>query len=324
MKRSLFTLGVLCSLAAICLPSCKESAPTKTGAERAPELVKRATTKAPVHPEILALGQEMKRGQDAYDAVRQRMFALPRGLSREDAGALLDLLLTSPGGNWNELGWAAIVNDGCNILREMKNQPDGFMEKLVTLHRDGTRPAVIRDYALQHFGTQLAAYYRDPAGRGRMLYPDDQGRRAAEEALRAALSPGGNAANATNATAGTACNVAGDILTACRTSGATPPISADELNRACRETALSPAANLHARLSALGMLGRHRSPAALKEARGWMLDGSQPVLLRAAAISYAGQFSLETDRDALTTLATDTDMRLALPAKEVLKRLEGK
>lgn len=310
----------LCS-AAVCLPSCEDSTEKKAGAERAPKLVKQSAKKAPAHPEILALGQDMKRGKDGYDAVRRRLFALPRELSRDDSTALLDLLLAPPDKNWTELGWAAIVNDGFNILREGKNQPEGFMDKLVALHRDGARPAVLRDYALQHFGMQLAGYYRDPAGAGKTLYPDADVRGEAEDALRKAMTSGGKESSSIT---GTACNVADDILTACKASGTTPPVSREELDRACRETALSPEANLHARLSALGMLGRHGSPLALKEARSWMLDSKQPVLLRAAAIGYAGEFALAADRDALSTLAADTDMRLALPAKEGLKRLEGK
>lgn len=321
MKRNLFTLGVLCGLAVICLPSCKDSTEKKAGAERAPKLVKQSAKKTPTHPEILALGQDMKRGQDGYDAVRRRLFALPRELSRDDSTALLDLLLAPPSYNWTELGWAAIVNDGFNILREGKNQPEAFMNKLVALHQDGARPAVLRDYALQHFGMQLAGYYRDPAGAGKTLYPDADVRGEAEKSLRKALSLAGKESSSIT---GTACNVADDILTACKSSGSTPPVSREELDKACREAALSPDTNLHARLSALGMLGRHGSPLALKEARGWMMDSKQPILLRAAAIGYAGQFALPVDRDALTTLAADTDMRLALPAKEGLKRMARK
>lgn len=316
MKWNLATLGVLCSLAGLCLPACKDSTEKKAGAQRAPRLERQETKKSPTHPDILALGQEMTRGQDGYDAVRKLLFALPRELSRDDSTALLDLLLAPPVKNWTELGWAAIVNDGFNILRGVKNQPEDFMKRLVALHRDEMRPEVLRDYALQHFGSQLAGYYQEPAGAGKRLCPDAGVRRQAEDALRAALESG------TGAASGTACNVADDILMASQTSGATPPVSREELDRACHRTALNPEANLHARLSALGMLGRHRSPLALKEARGWMMDGKQSALLRAAAISYAGQFALESDRDVLTTLAADNDLRLALPAREGLKRLK--
>lgn len=307
-------MAALCS-AAVCLPACKDSTEKKSEAQRAPRLERQERKKSPTHPDILALGEEMTRGLDGYDAVRKRLFALPRELSRDDSTALLDLLLAPPDKSWSELGWAAIVNDGFNILRGVKTQPENFMKRLVELHRDGTRPAVLRDYALQHFGSQLAGYYHDPAGAGKRICPDAEVRRQAEDALRTTLESGDGAAS------GTACNVADDILTASQSSGATPPVSREELDRVCHKAALNPEANLHARLSALGMLGRHRSPLALKEARGWMMDGKQPALLRAAAISYAGQFALEADRDALTTLAADNDLRLALPAREGLKSL---
>lgn len=304
--------------AALCLAGCKEREKKAAVAERAPELVRKESKQAPMLPAVLELGRKMKEGQTAYDAVRQGMFALPRELSRSDATALLDLLLASPAPAWNELGWAAIVNDGLNVLRQGANQPEGFMERLLECHRDENRPVVLRDYALQHFGTQLAAYYHDPQGNGKKLFPKAEVREQAEEALRRALLPG----NGT--TMGTASNVADDILTACKASGTPAPFSAEELCRSCKEIVLSPTENIHARITALGMLGRHESPTALKEARLWMMDEDQPVLFRAAAIAYVGKFPAENDRAAFNTLAADTDLRLAQPAKKSLARLEGR
>ncbi|PNC18832.1 hypothetical protein CXU22_03280 [Akkermansia muciniphila] len=304
--------------AALCLAGCREGDGKKEAtASRAPEMVRQESRQAPVLPAVLELGKKMKEGQTAYDAVRQGMFSLPRELSRHDATALLDLLMTPPAPGWNELGWAAIFNDGLNVLRQGVNQPEGFMERLLECYRDENRPAVLRDYALQHFGTQLAAYYHNPEN-GKKLFPKAEVRQQAEEALRRALLPG----NGT--TMGTACNVADDIITACKASGTPAPFSTDELCRSCKETVLSSTENIHARITALGMLGRHESPAALKEARLWMMDEEQPVLFRAAAIAYVGKFPAENDRAALNTLAADTDLRLAQPAKKSLARLEGR
>lgn len=305
--------------AALCLTGCKEGDGKKDAtASRAPGLVRQDSKQAPVLPAIVELGRKMKEGQTAYDAVRKGLFSLPRELSRPDTTALLDLLMTPPTGNWNELGWAAIVNDGLNVLRQGKNQPERFMERLLECHRDTGRPAVLRDYALQHFGSQLAACYRDPQGQGKILYPDTEVRRQAEEALKQALTPG------SGTTMGTACNVADDIITACTESGAASPVSPDELCRSCKDIALSSNENMHARITALGMLGRHESPAVLKEARLWMMDEGQPVLLRAAAIAYVGKFPAENDRAALNTLAAETDLRLSQPAKKSLSRLDGR
>lgn len=304
--------------AALCLAGCKEGEKKEITASRAPELVRQESKQAPVLPAILELGRKMKEGQTAYDAVRQGMFSLPRALSRHDATALLDLLMAPPAPGWNELGWAAIVNDGLNVLRQGANQPEAFIERLLECHRDENRLVVLRDYALQHFGTQLAVYYHDPQGNGKKLFPKAEVRQQVEEALKKALEPG----NGT--TMGTACNVADDIITACKASGTPAPFSAEELCHSCKEIVLSPAENIHARITALGMLGRHESPTALKEARLWMMDAGQPVLLRAAAIAYVGKFPEEADRAALNTLAAETDLRLAQPAKKSLARLEGR
>ena len=318
MNATICRTGVVFLFTALCLTGCKEGDGKKeTTASRAPEMVRQESKQAPVLPAILELGRKMKEGQMAYDAVRQGMFALPRELSRSDATALLDLLMTPPAPGWNELGWAAIFNDGLNVLRQGANQPEGFMERLLECYRDENRPAVLRDYALQHFGTQLAAWYHDP-GNGKKLFPKVEVRQQAEEALRRALLPG------KGTTMGTACNVADDIITACKASGTSAPFSVDDLCRSCKETALSTAENIHARITALGMLGRHESPAVLKEARLWMMDEGQPVLFRAAAIAYVGKFPAENDRAALNTLAADTDLRLSQPAKKSLARLEGR
>lgn len=322
MDKSIYKFrrgGFLLLGAALCLAGCREEERKEATASRAPEMVRQESRQAPVLPAILELGRKMKEGQTAYDAVRRGMFSLPRELSRPDATALLDLLMTPPSPGWNELGWAAIFNDGLNVLRRGVNQPEGFMERLIECHRDGVnKPAVLRDYALQHFGTQLAAYYHDPQGNGKKLFPDAEVRKQAEEALRRALLPG------SGTMMGTACNVADDIITACKASGTPAPFSVEELCRSCKETVLSPAENIHARITALGMLGRHESPAALKEARLWMMDEGQPVLFRAAAIAYVGTFPAENDRAAFHTLAADTDLRLAQPAKKSLSRLEGR
>lgn len=319
MNATIRRTGVVFLFTALCLTGCKEGDGKKEAtASRAPEMVRQESKEAPVLPAILELGKKMKEGQTAYDAVRQGMFSLPRELSRSDATALLDLLMAPPAPGWNELGWAAIFNDGLNVLRAGANQPEGFMERLLECCRDTGRPAVLRDYALQHFGTQLAAYYHDPLGNGKKLFPKREVRMQAEEALRRALLPG----NGT--TMGTACNVVDDIITACKASGTAAPFSVDDLCRSCKETALSPAENIHARITALGMLGRHESPAVLKEARLWMMDEGQPVLFRAAAIAYVGKFPAENDRAALHTLAADTDLRLSQPAKKSLARLEGR
>lgn len=311
-RGSFFLMG-----AVLCLAGCRDGEKKEATASCAPEMVRQESRQAPVLPAVLELGKKMKEGQTAYDAVRQGMFSLPRELSRHDATALLDLLMAPPAPGWNELGWAAIFNDGLNVLRQGANQPEGFMERLLECYRDENRPAVLRDYALQHFGTQLAAYYHDPEN-GKKLFPKGEVRMQAEEALRRALLPG----NGT--TMGTACNVADDIITACKASGTSAPFSVDDLCRSCKETALSPNENIHARITALGMLGRHECPAALKEARLWMMDEGQPVLFRAAAIAYVGTFPAENDRAALHTLAADTDLRLSQPAKKSLARLEGR
>lgn len=318
MDRSFCKFGGVFLLAGVlCLTGCRDGERKEATASRAPEMVRQESKQAPVLPAVLELGRKMKEGQTAYDAVRQGMFSLPRELSRHDATALLDLLMAPPAPGWNELGWAAIFNDGLNVLRQGANQPEGFIERLLECYRDTGRPAVLRDYALQHFGTQLAAWYHDPEN-GKKLFPKGEVRMQAEEALRRALLPG------KGTTMGTACNVADDIITACKASGTPAPFSADDLCRSCKETALSPSENIHARITALGMLGRHESPAVLKEARLWMMDEGQPVLFRAAAIAYVGTFPAENDRAAFNTLAADTDLRLAQPAKKSLARLEGR
>ncbi len=301
------------ALSALLLPSCRQEAPRPVEETRAPRLTEQAAKNTPVHPEILALAEDINQGRDNYDAIRHRLFALPRELSSRDADALLDLLLTPPGEDWPELRWAALFNDGLNILRQGEHPPARFIERLLECHADKTRPAVLRDYALQHFGSQLAAWYRAPDYRSNTLLPDASLKQKIEKALEEALSP------ENGATMGTACNVADDILAACGRSGRTPPFTLDRLSAVCRDIVRDPGGNLHARLTALGFLGRHDNPSVLDDARRWRDDASQPVLLRAAAINYTGRFKKEEDRAALTALGAETDLRLSHPARQALK-----
>ena len=317
MKRFLSFLVIPTSLLlGLGFTSCQQEKGKEQAQRRAPRPMAQAEKKAPVHGDILALEEKIQQGKDSYDAVRAHLFGLPRDLSESDASALLAILLSSPPSSWDELAWAAIVNDGFNVLREGKNPPQDFMERLMALHADTSCPLVLRDYALQHFGTQLAAYYRAPEAQSSFFYGKEALRQEAVEMLARAFSL--HAGMVT----GTAFNVADSLLSSCQASGQKSPVSAQDLLQACYEVILTPKGNEHAQISALGMLGRHRSPLAQKEARLWVQEKTRSVLSRAAALSYLSKLAQKEDRALFESLALDADLRLALPAKEGLKHLD--
>lgn len=312
---------IFCILAGLlfCLNSCEQKKQEKASG-RAPELIKKELSleNHPILPEIIQIKEEVKRGNAAYDTVRKYLFALPDGISSRDAEALLDILMEPPAAHWSSLGWGAIFNDGMNVLRQMKNAPPGFARRLMECHADETRPEVIRNYALQHFGSLLVTYYRDPEGKGKRVFPKSSERMEVEKELMAALRP------KNGAMMGTACNLADDILNACALSGAQSPIKMEELGACCRDIALSGEESEHARITAFGFLARHVIPDAAEGARGIMDDSSQSVLLRAAAIHYVGKLGREQDQASLEKLARNSDVRLSVPARTILKEREQK
>lgn len=271
---------------------------------------------SPIHEDILAIGEEVKRGKIAYDSLRRRLFALPRELSSHDAQALLNILMEPPAETWTMLGWAAIYNDGLNVLRRMKNPPPRFPRQLLNVYEDNSRAHVIRDYSLQHFGSMLVTYYSNPEGRGRLVFPTQAERMEVEEALRKALLPG------KGAIMGTACNLADDIMEACVRSGMEPPVTRQEMGEICAKIASSETEELAARISSYGFLSKYKQPVILPISREYMRDKKQPVLLRAAAIHYVARFAEGEDRELLGKLAKDTDLRISFPAREGLKNYD--
>lgn len=282
---------------------------------KAPEIIKSVKEEGerPIHPDILLIREEIQRGTVAYDSIRGKLFSLPVELSAYDCQALLDCLKASPGPYWSGLGWGAIFNDGLNVLRSMKNPPRKFARQLLECYADESRSETIRNYALQHFGSMLTSYYRDPEGFGKIVFSNGEERREVESALKTALKPNNGVMM------GTACNLADDIIAACRESGLEPPVSVEDLAGNCRSIALSEEENDHARITAFGFLGRHMIPNVVPEARTYLKDKSVSVLLRAAAIHYVGVFKDVEDRPVLEELSKDGDLRISTPAKEGLK-----
>lgn len=309
--KSLWLPGLACLIVmAGCDRGEKEIAPQT----RAPQMKKKILNEKPTpeHPEIAAIREEIGEGPKKYDSIRRRLFSLPRELGERDAAALLDMMMRDKGPLWTSLGWAAIVNDGFNVLRELKKPLPQLPGRLLDCYRDGNRPMVLRDYALQHMGLMLATWYR-ASGEADLL-PDPARREEMIKALKDAMKDG------TTSLAGTAFNAADGILMSCGVSGAVPPVAEAELAEMGKAMAVSPAAAEHARISAFGFLGSRRSPAALDAARSLMKTETTPVLLRAAAIHYLGMFPDPRDLADFRELAASPDIRLSSPSREALKR----
>ena len=88
-------------------------------------------------------------------ALRSRALAsLGRNLSREEADALLDYLL-SPDDSMRPERVAALKNDVWNLLRNQTVVPPDLIPVTAAVFRDPAQPPAVRDYALQHLGVML-------------------------------------------------------------------------------------------------------------------------------------------------------------------------
>lgn len=311
MVRRVGLVGAL--TAGLLLSGCEKESAKAPLSTRAPEMEKKVVSEKPVpeHPDIAAIRQEIGEGAGKYDSIRRRLYALPPELTGQDASTLLVLMMQPQGELWSELGWAAIVNDGFNVLRELRKPLPELPGKLLECFREESRPLVLRDYALQHMGLMLLSWYRNPVGTPLLQNADQR-----EEILQAVKKA---ATEEHTSLAGTAFNAIDGILRSCRSSGKTPPLSEEELTSLGKRMALSPQVSEHTRISALGFLGSRRCDAALPEARQLMKEQKTPILLRAAAIHYLGLFAQEDDRSYFESLATSSDMRLSFPAQNALK-----
>lgn len=308
-------VGCLCCASLFLFVACEKEEGKASLSARAPHLGKKVIEEKPTpeHRELTALRQEIESGSGEYDSIRRRLYALPAELSRKDAVTLLELLLKEKGALWSDLGWAAIVNDGFNVLRQLKTPLPELPGSLLACYQEKSRPMVLRDYALQHMGLLLVSWYRAP-GDSSPLLSNPAEREAILLALMQAVK------EQETSLAGTAFNVVDGILTSCSLSGATPPLGEAELAELGKAMVVSGKASEHARISALGFLGNRHFDVALTEARQLMKTETTPPLLRAAAIHYLGLFSRPDDRAYMEGLSSSSDIRLAMPAQEALKK----
>lgn len=96
----------------------------------------------------IALGE----GEDrSFETRMQAVRSLPTSLTAADAEALFEgiILPTQPQG-LSLAKWAALYNDVFNAFNAMTGPLENYPERLIALVMEEARPAILRDYALQH------------------------------------------------------------------------------------------------------------------------------------------------------------------------------
>lgn len=305
-------LFVLLPLFSSCQKEKQESPPDERRASKWEKAEDGKNSVEILHPQVKSLLDQCSKGNDFYNDIRETLYSLPKELSRADACALEKVFLATPSPQWSELCWAAVVNDGLNVLRNLNTSPPHFADNLMSCCRDSSRPSVIRDYALQHLGVLLIDWYGASSGKSVLSASNSQERTRMIQFLSEFMSP------QSGALAGTACNAVDDIIMVCERKGIEAPFCLQALFENCKVLFSDNAQSVHARISALGILARHATPQARVEALSVMTDERHPVLLRAAAVHYIAVLSDERDVSLLHEFVLNKDHRLSAPARKIL------
>ena len=202
---------------------------------------------------------------------------------------------TLPGGEH------VLKNDLLALLTRQEPPPEGLLRELVSLSRDPSQNAVVRDYALQH----LAQCAEQPTNRF------SAGLDLAHATLWEALSE----------TSGTFAGTA--LLGLQRLAARDPGFATQRLDTAAVALARDPNAHPLSRTTALQVCAQRGLNAALPEAVELAQTGAT-LPLRAAAVAALGNLGRQGEAALLEQLQTDTNALLQHAATASLKRLRAR
>lgn len=286
---------------------------------------------SPLHPDILTLKEWKKMGSTQSRAMNQILGTLPAQLATHDALALMEILKDMPvSGTWEELTWAAFVNNSLNLLCSLETLPPHFVETLNAINADISQPLVLRDYALQHLGalaisSQNSHVKQTLTAQDRQIIKDCVQRNRRQGAYSLAgtalnismillenpLSKGGHAT---------------DVFEGVEEAACFPIVmTKEEIIRDCQSILSSQDSCQHAVINAFSSLALLQCTFAqpstvVSQAREIVSSDKIPVLVRTAAMGYLASCKKEKDKPLWESLAKSPDKRLSFPAVEILRR----
>ncbi|MES2996357.1 MAG: hypothetical protein V4733_06055 [Verrucomicrobiota bacterium] len=219
---------------------------------------------------------------------------IPTDLAVHDIDALLTFITGPQPGKFSLGEWGSLTNDIQEALSVQKVPNEKVARTLIATFRDENRPQLMRDYALQHVGG-FAIYLVHTAHTRKGKLP------AFFNDLTAELLTA--AQDSSKPWCGTAFNLLGGILRAAEyRTMEIPGVNAETLTALALSAAKDTTAPLNARLPALQLAARHKSPDAAALAREILNDRESPLMLVQSAAAVLATTGTGEDLALLQTL----------------------
>ena len=233
--------------------------------------------------------------------------ALSQGLATNELASLFSYLRTpEPDGDEKVRGGERVLrNDLLNALRDQFTPPAGLTALLAELSRDLTQSPVMRAYALQHL---LVWYSRqtDPVAPLQFSPPEQEQMR---QAFRDALDDPEPLVSGTS------------LLCLHRMAPAQEALPPGQLAASAFKLASNPEGDSGTRATALQICAERRAAEALPLALQ-LAQRADTVPLQIAAIAAVGDLGGPEQTAFLSQLAAGSDLRLQVPARAALQKLD--
>ncbi|MBN8456499.1 MAG: hypothetical protein J0M04_01445 [Verrucomicrobia bacterium] len=269
-------------------------------------------TRPPLHPAVARIvgeGPAMP-----YLRFFHLLKEIPTDLAEHDIAALLDLVSGPAPEAFRETEWGSLANDIEEALTVQTRPSATVARGLRDIYRDESRPRIQRDYALQHIGGFAIFLVRTR---------DDPMPEASREILDSLLADLRHAASdPSKPWAGTSLNLLDGILRAAESrSIVVRDLDPAALVALALPIAGNPSLPLNARLPALQLAGRHRSPEAAALARSFLADPASPVMLVQCSAAVLGQGGSRNDLPLLEDALASASRHTAPALREAIRSL---
>ncbi|MFT3992210.1 MAG: hypothetical protein QM680_12455 [Luteolibacter sp.] len=202
-------------------------------------------------------------------------------LVQPDIDALLQFITQPKPGAFSEGEWGSLTNDIQEALTVQNVPNEKVAGVLIATYRDPSRSQLMRDYALQHIGGFAIhlVHTRKSAN-----HPPPEFFDSLVSELIAAAS------DSSKPWCGTSLNLLDGLLRAAEYARIeVRGVSAERLCALALPVVKDENAPLNARLPALQLLSRHRSPQSVEMARGILSEGDSKLMLVQSACAVIGQ-----------------------------------
>ena len=269
-------------------------------------------TRPPLHPAVASIvgeGPSMP-----YLRFYHLIKEIPTDLAEHDIAALLALVSGPAPAAFRETEWGSLANDIEEALTVQTRPSATVARGLRSIYRDESRPQIQRDYALQHIGgfaIFLVRTREDPMpGPSRKILDS-----LLAELRHAASDP-------SKPWAGTSLNLLDGILRAAESrSIVVRDLDPAALVALALPIAGNPSLPLNARLPALQLAGRHRSPEAAALARSYLADPASPVMLVQCSAAVLSQGGSRNDLPLLEDALASASRHTAPALREAIRSL---